>query len=413
MIAAENVQWNRPHCKLPAMSRLTRAFIWVITSLMLSDQRVQGADKTADSTSQHARQTLVYVGTFTWNKSKGVYLLRLDPSNGSLTRPELVGEAPSPSFLALHPSHKFLYAVNEMDQFQGKPGGAVTAFSIDSTSGKLAILNQQSSDGGSPTHISLDRDGRNALVANYGTGTVAVLPIQTDGKLSPVSSIDQHTGKGTDPRRQNEPHAHCVNVDPSGRFALSCDLGLDKVFIYRLEGRQGKLIPNRPPFATVSAGTGPRHLAFHPGGKFLYVVGEMKCTVTVFGFDANSGTLMPLQTIPAVREGFSGEQGGAEIAVHRTGKFLYLSDRGDDNSIYAFSIDASTGKLSPIGQVSTGGKHPRSFGIDPTGRWLLAGNQDTNNVVEFAIDQQTGRIKPTGVEIEVPTPVSFAFLTQQ
>jgi 6-phosphogluconolactonase len=352
----------------------------------------------------------VYIGTYTAKQSKGIYLMRMDATSGSLTKPELVVEAPDPSFLALHPNHKFLYSVNEVSKLDGKPEGGVSAFSIDASSGKLTFLNRQPSAGGGPTHITLDRDGKNALVANYGTGSVAVLPIEADGKLSPPSSVDQHKGVVADRKRQQGPHAHCVNVDPGNRFALSCDLGLDKVFVYRLDPEKGTITPNDPAAAIVAPVTGPRHLAFHPNGKLVYVVDEISCAVTAFNYDPDHGTLAEFQTITTLPEGFQGSKSTAEIAVHPSGKFLYASNRGVANSIASFKIDPETGKLTPIGHTSTLGQAPRHFAIDPTGTWLVAANQDTNNVVVFRIDAQTGELTPTGINIEVPTPVCIMFL---
>jgi 6-phosphogluconolactonase len=334
----------------------------------------------------------------------------MDVASGSLTKPELVAEAPDPSFLALHPNHKFLYSVNEVSKLDGKPEGGVSAFSIDAASGKLTFLNRQPSAGGGPTHITLDRDGKNALVANYGTGSVAVLPIDADGKLSPPSSVDQHKGVVADPKRQQGPHAHCVNVDPGNRYALSCDLGLDKVFAYRLDSEKGTIAPNNPAAAIVAPVSGPRHLAFHPNGKLVYVVNEIACTVTAFNYDPDHGTLAEFQTLTTLPEGFQGSKSTAEIAVHPSGKFLYASNRGVANSIASFKIDPQTGKLTPIGHTGTQGQAPRHFAIDPTGTWLVAANQDTNNVVVFRIDAQTGELKPTGTNIEVPTPVCITFL---
>lgn len=356
------------------------------------------------------RAWLVYVGTFTWKDSKGIYLMQLDPATGTLSRPELVVEAPSPSFLALHPNHRFLYSVNEVETFDGNRGGGVSAFAIDRASGKLTVLNQQPSGGTSPTHITIDSQGRNLLVANYGSGSVVVLPIEDDGKLGPPSSTDQHKGRGTDPQRQEGPHAHCANLDPANRYALSCDLGLDKVFVYQFDAAKHAIAPGDPPTAGVAPASGPRHLAFRPDGKFIYVVTEMGCTVIAFAYDSDRGVLRQVQSVSTLADDFGGEKSGAEIMVHPSGKFLYCSNRGAANNIAAFRIDPDSGKLTPVRRVSTQGKAPRSFGIDPTGTWLLVGNQDTSNVVVFRIDPETGELKPNGVSANVPTPVSFAFL---
>lgn len=378
---------------------------WMLSTVAAMALAVPTSGQTADG-----RPWLVYVGTFTWKDSKGIYLMRLDPATGALTRPELVAETASPSFLALHPDHQFLYSVNEVDTFDGKNGGGVSAFAIDRASGKLRALNQQPSGGTSPTHITIDNQGRNVLVANYSSGSVVVLPVEDDGKLGPASSMDQHKGRGADPQRQQGPHAHCVNLDPTNRFALSCDLGLDKVFVYQFDAAKHAIAPTDPPTAGVAPASGPRHLAFRPDGKFVYVVTEMGCTVIAFAFDSDRGVLRQVQSVSTLADDYGGEKSGAEIAVHPSGKFLYCSNRGNANNIAAFRIDPNSGKLTPVGHVSTQGKAPRSFGIDPSGTWLLVGNQDTSNVVVFRINPETGELTPSGVSASVPTPVSFAFL---
>ena len=352
----------------------------------------------------------VYIGTFTDRQSKGVYLLQMDAGTGALSEPQLVAEAKSPSFLAVHPTDRFIYSVNEVNDFGGGSGGGVSAFAIDTGSGKLSPLNAQPSAGSGPTHIAIDRAGNAVLVANYGSGSVAVLPVKQDGTLDKPSSVDQHQGKGADPQRQEGPHAHCVALDPTNRFALSADLGLDKVFVYRFDGAKGTITPNDPPFATMAAGSGPRHLAFHPSGKYVYVNTEMACTVAAFQWDGQRGTLSQFQEISTLPESFSGNKSTAEVAVHPSGKFLYVSNRGDANNIAAFQIDPANGRLTAAGHTSTGGKTPRSFGIDPTGRWLIAANQDTDNLFVFRIDPGTGALSPAGVEVKVPTPVCVTYV---
>ena len=344
---------------------------------------------------------LVYIGTFTGHGSKGIYLMRL--AGGTLSPPELVAKAESPSFLVLHPSHHFLYTVNEVDQ------GAVSAFSVDPL-GKLTKLNQQPSAGRGPTHVATDRSGKNVLVANYGSGSVALLPVDEDGKLQPPASIDQHLGKGSDPSRQEGPHAHCVNVDPENRYVLSADLGLDKVFVYKLDANAHTITPNDPPAVQVSPGAGPRHIAFHPSGKYVYVTNEMACTVNAFRWDGSAGQLHPFQEISTLPADFQGNKSTAEIMVHPSGNFLYVSNRGDANSIARFRIDPSDGKLTMLGTTPTKGKTPRSFGIDPGGEFLLAANQDSDNVALFRIDASTGDLTDTGVNVKVPTPVCVTFL---
>jgi 6-phosphogluconolactonase len=388
--------------------RSTLKMVFVSILLLLCIQSAP-ADAVAP-TAAHAESYWVYVGTFTSKQSKGIYLMKMDAGSGSLSKPELVAEAPSPAFLAIAPNHRFLYSVNEVDKLDGQSQGGVSAFSLDPNTGKLALLNRQHSMGRSPTHIVVDPQGKNALVANYGTGSVAVLPIQPDGTLAAPSSTDQHKGTGADPTRQEGPHAHCINVDPTGHYAISCDLGLDKLFIYKFDAANGSIAPNEPPFATVAPGAGSRHLAFHPNGKWVYVVNDMACTVTAFSWDSTHGALAEIQSITTLPADFKGQKSTAEVAVEPSGKFLYASNRGDANSIAIFSIDANNGTLKPIGHASTQGRAPRHFAIDPSGTWLLAANQDTDNIVEFRIDHETGELKPTAVNMHAPTPVCITFL---
>ena len=375
-----------------------------LAGLLTGASRLQAADPAPSMT--------VYVGTFTGHGSRGIYRTHFDPANGALEKPELVAEAPSPSFLALHPNHRVLYSVNEVDHLDGKPEGGVSAFTIDAATGNLSLLNRRRSAGAGPTHMSVDHDGRNVLVANYASGSVAILPIGADGKLAEPSSVDQHRGRGTDPSRQEGPHAHCFNLDPDGRFALACDLGMDRIFVYRFDPVAGTITANEPPSASVASTSGPRHLAFSPDGKRLYVANEMACTVTGFDYAAATGTLGEFQTVPTLPADFKGVKSSAEIAVHPSGKFLFVSNRGDANNIASFAIDPTSGKLSPIGHTPTKGRAPRYFCLDPTGNFLLAANQDTNNVVVFRIDPSTGELRDTGVDVTVPTPVCILFLSR-
>jgi 6-phosphogluconolactonase len=358
-----------------------------------------------------AGEYLVYIGTYTGPKSKGIYVSRLNTSTGKLSPAELAAEIVSPSFLALHPTGRFLYSVNEVSQFGGKPAGAVTAFSVNRATGKLQMLNQQSSVGTGPCHIVVDSTGKNALVANYGGGSVAVLPIKADGSLGESTSFVQHQGSSVNASRQKEPHAHSINVDAGNRFAAVADLGLDKVLVYRFDSAKGTLAPNDPPHASVKSGAGPRHFAFHPAGKFAYVINELDCTVTAFHYDAQRGVLGELQTISTLPPGESVQRGysTAEVQVHPSGRFLYGSNRGHD-TIAAYSIDALTGKLTYVENESTQGKIPRNFGLDPSGGFLLAENQGSDSIVVFRIDAATGALTATGQKLEVPSPVCVKFL---
>jgi 6-phosphogluconolactonase len=356
-------------------------------------------------------ETLVYVGTYTGKKSKGIYVSRLNTATGKLSDAELAAETISPSFLAAHPKGGFLYAVNEVSDFAGKKSGAVGAFAIDAATGKLSLLNQQPSVGSGPCHLVTDKTGRNVLIANYGGGSVAVLPVAKDGSLQPASSFIQHTGSSVNKSRQEAPHAHGIYLDPANRFAFVPDLGLDKVLVYGFEAAKGSLAANEPAAAQVAPGSGPRHFAFHPRGRFAYVINEIACTVTAFACDPKRGALTEVQTLSTLPAGETVKPGysTAELYAHPSGKFLYGSNRGHD-TIVSYAIDGRTGKLTLLGHASTQGKIPRSFGIDPSGQWLLAGNQNSDTVVVFSIDAKTGRLTPTGQSIDVGAPVSFAFV---
>jgi 6-phosphogluconolactonase len=358
-----------------------------------------------------SKEVLVYFGTYTSEKVKGVYVSRLDLATGALSAPQLAVETTSPSFLAADPRGRFLYAVNEVNSFGGQPTGSVSAFAIDRMSGTLTLLNQQSSGGAGPAHLSVDRSGRNVLVANYGGGSIAVLPIDGDGRLKPASAFVQHTGSSVHPQRQRAPHAHAINVDPSNRFAYVADLGLDKVLIHRFDAAKGSLTAANPPFATVQPGSGPRHVAIHPKGRWAYVINEIVCSITAFARDGRSGALTERQTISTLPPRVSVQSGysTAEIMVHPSGRFLYGSNRGH-NTIAVFAIDSASGELRLVEHESSGGSTARGFGIDPTGRYLLAANQRSDSVVVFAIDRKTGRLEPTGYQVSVGSPVSVEFV---
>jgi 6-phosphogluconolactonase len=351
----------------------------------------------------------VFVGTYTGAKSKGIYRYELDPASGRLSAGEVAAETTNPSFLAVHPTRKFLYAVGEVGSFGGQKAGAVSAFGLDAKTGQLTPLNQQPSGGPGPCHVTVDRAGKCVLVANYSGGSAASLPLEPDGKLRPPASVVQHSGKGHDPARQEGPHAHSINVDAGNRFAMVADLGLDKVFIYRLDAEACTLSPNDPPFAAVDPGSGPRHFAFHPDGKHAYVINELNSTVTAFDFDGNRGVLTPKQTVPTLPLGLKVANTTAEVQVHPSGKFVYGSNRGHD-SIAIFQVDPATGQLAAAGHQPTGGKTPRNFGIDPSGTFLLAANQDSDSITVFRIDPATGGLTPTGQTVSVGKPVCVKFV---
>lgn len=352
--------------------------------------------------------SLVYVGTYTRGESRGIYLLRLNGATGEVSGLSLAAEAENPSFLALHPSLRYLYAVHEVSSLEGEPGGAVSAFSIEED-GRLRLLNRQSSGGSGPCYISLDAAGRNALVANYGGGSVAVLPIASDGRLKKISSRVQHQGSSVHPRRQQGPHAHCIVLDPANRLAFAADLGLDQILVYRFDGDRGTLAPHPTPSASLAAGAGPRHFTFHPTGRWAYSINELNSTVTVFSYDSEQGTLSELETLSTLPPDLEVSNTTAEVQVHPSGKFLYASNRGHD-SLAIFEIDPSEGHLRMAGHQSTLGRTPRNFGIDPSGRFLLAANQGSDSLAVFRIQPDTGRLIPTGQLLKVPAPVCVKFL---
>lgn len=344
-----------------------------------------------------------YVGTYTGSGSKGIYLCKFNAQTGEIGEAQLAAEVGSPSFVAIHPNQKFLYAVTESAEFNGKPSGSVSAFAIDAKSGKLTLLNRQSSQGAGPCHLVVDATGKNVLVANYSAGSIACLPIDADGKLKEATSAIQHTGSSVDKDRQEAPHAHSINVDLGNRYVFVADLGLDKVLVYKLDAEKGLLTPNDPPSASVEPGSGPRHFAFHPSGHFAYVINEMGNTVTAFSYDESRGELKSLQSISTLPADFKGTSYTAEVQVHPTGKFVYGSNRGHD-SIAVFRVDEKTGKLTFVETEPTQGKFPRNFRLDPAGNFLLAENQDSDNIVVFKIDQESGALAPTGHKVKVSKP---------
>jgi 6-phosphogluconolactonase len=364
-----------------------------------------------DAARQSAGTQLVFFGTYTGPKSKGIYVSKLDLAAGTLTTPELAGESTNPSFLAIHPTRDFLYSVGEIGTYEGQPSGSVSAFAFDRATGKLTAVNRQPSVGGGPAHITVDRTGANALVANYGGGSVAVLPIGPDGGLKPASAFVQHSGSGKNPERQKSPHAHSIDVDPANRFAYVADLGIDKIMIYRFDPVKGSLAASDPPSVSVEPGAGPRHFALHPQGRFAYAINELNSTVVAFTRDAERGTLTPLQTISTLPEGQAVAAGysTAEIEVHPSGRFLYGSNRGHD-SIVVYAIDQKTGRLTHVENQPTQGSTPRNFGIDPTGTYLLAANQRSDSVVVFRINGETGKLTATGGKADVGAPVCVKFV---
>jgi 6-phosphogluconolactonase len=346
----------------------------------------------------------VYLGTYTGKMSKGIYTCELDLKDGKMSNLELAGEMTSPSFVAIHPNQKFLYAVGEGG---GKKAGVV-AFAIDGKTGKLTKLNEGSSGGSGPCHLVVDATGKTVLAANYGGGSCCSIPIGKDGKLLEGGSFFQHKGKSI-LGNQEGPHGHSINVDKANKFAFCCDLGLDKILIYKLDTDKGTMTKHSE-FDT-PPGSGPRHFAFHPNGKWAYTNGEMSMTLIAMDYDADKGTLSKKQVISTIPSGEKKKQfSTAEVVVHPSGKFVYVSNRDAYNSIAIFAIDLKSGELTAVGHEARGIKTPRNFAIEPTGQYMLVANQSGNNVLSFRIDQKTGELTPTGSSVEVGGPVCVRFM---
>jgi 6-phosphogluconolactonase len=343
-----------------------------------------------------------YFGTYTRPPSQGIYAWRFQPASGKLTAIGLAAETSNPSFLAVHPNQRFLYAANE------DRTGTISAFAIDPVNGRLKLLNQVPSRGSGPCHVAVAPGGKWVFATNYNSGSVAVFPVHEDGTLGEATGFVQHAGSSVNAQRQRGPHAHSANVSPDGRWLLVADLGLDQILSYRVDEVKGTLSAGDPPFTKLAPGSGPRHLVFGKDGRFAYVISEMLATVTVFRYDSARGSLQELQTAQVTAEGYTGPKSAAEIAADPAGKFLYASNRGD-GTIAVFRIDGDRGTLTLVERVSTEGKSPRSFAIDPSGAFLFAANQDSGNVVVFRIDPATGRLTPAGSVLEVASPVCIVF----
>ena len=371
---------------------------------------------TANAMDSHNNKYLLFVGTYTGKDSKGIYAYSFDAAASGFTPLGVAAETTNPSFLAIDPSRRFLYAVNEVSNYKGASSGAVSSFEINHQTGKLKFMNQVPSRGADPCYISFDKTGKFTLVANYTGGSVAVFRVQKDaqhdGQLGESSAFIQNAGSSVDKQRQAGPHAHWIETAPDNRFAIAADLGLDKLLVYRFDAQTGALTPNNPSYAALDPGSGPRHLAFHPNGNFAYALNELQSTITAFTYSQTSGKLQKLITVSNLPKTFSGINTAGEIKVHPNGKFLFASNRGHD-SIAIFSINAHTGNLSPVDFVPTQGKTPRNFEIDPTGKLLLVANQDSNNIVVFRIDPSSGKLTPTGQTLTVPAPVCLKFVAIQ
>ena len=391
------------------MPRLRFLLIFVVSVLTIAGTRIAAAST-----------ELVYVGTYTdWElfgpprrnppgeRSQGIYVFRFDADTGKLTPLGLAAATDNPTYVTFAPSGRYLYATNEIYRFHDEPTGAVSAFSIDAATGRLTFLNQVAARGTGTCHAAVDHSGRNLLVANFGSGSVAVLPLNADGTLRPTSAFVQDTGSGPNPR-QATPHSHSFNVSPDNRFAIAAEFGTDKLSVFRFDAAAGSLTPADPPSVPLKPGSAPRHFTFHPDGRVAYSLNEIDNTVTVLAYDAARGAFHELQNLSTMPGDFTGRNTSAEVLVHRSGKFLYTSNRGL-NAIAVFAIDES-GRLRLVTNVPCGGRTPRGFSLDPSGRWLITANQDTHNLAVFAINEATGIPAPTGQSLEVRTPVCVKFL---
>jgi 6-phosphogluconolactonase len=387
--------------------KMTRRFfaslLIIVAPLLLSVSRTSG-DNSKPS------QYFAFIGTYTSKtESKGIYSFHFDSGTGRLTSMAVAATTQDPSFLTVAPNEKYLYAVNELGEFNGKKSGAVTSYSLEPKSGKLTQLNQVPSGGADPCYVSFDQTGKYLLVANYTGGSVSTFPVAHDGRIQPASAFVQHTGSGPNKERQEGPHPHYIASAADNRFVFVVDLGLDEVAVYHFDPAKGSLTPSHPPFAKLAAGAGPRHLAFHPNGKFAYVLSEVNSTVTALAYNSKNASFSTLQTLSTIPKDFTAHNDTAEIVVHPSGKFLYASNRGRD-SIAEFTIDPARGTLTLAGDFTTEGKTPRNFALDPTGQFLLAANQESNNIVVLRIDQSTGALTATGEVAQVPAPVDIVFV---
>jgi 6-phosphogluconolactonase len=356
------------------------------------------------STLLSAAEHTVYFGTYTGEQSRGIYRSQFDDQTGKLTEPKLAAEITNPTFLALHPTHPVLYAVAEVADFKVKGQGGLVAFTRE-PNGQLQKLNEASTRGPGPCHVSVNQAGNMVLATNYSGGSVIAYQLQADGKLGNEAAFFQHTGSSVNPQRQKEPHAHCIRLSPNQRWAIAADLGIDQILIYDLDAKNTTLKQHGT--AKLAPGSGPRHIAFAPSGKYLYVLNELLCTLTVFAWDEATGQAQELQTTTTLPVELGKGMSTAEIVVHPSGKFLYASNRGH-NTIAVFSI-AADGRVTLQQNQDTQGKTPRNFNLDPTGRWLLAANQDSSTVHVFTIDQTSGKLTLTPESIKVGKPVCVLF----
>jgi 6-phosphogluconolactonase len=355
------------------------------------------------ASSAWAADVFVYFGSHGKGPHSGFSLAHFDTDTGRLTSPEFLLETVAPAYFIISPDKKHLYTCNSA------PGSSVSAYAIDPATAKLTFINQKPSDGGDPSYVSLDATGHFLMIANFEGGSIAVFALHPDGSIGERTAYVQHAGTNVITGKPIHAHAHSIRVDPSNRYVLAADLGLDKLFVYQLDPKTGALQPNDPPSASVPTGSGPRHTAFHPNGRFVYLINQMGNTIIRFGWDAKTGRLTQYESVSTLPEGFKGKDDASEILVHPSGKFIYATNRGN-NSVVVFSVDADSGRLTLLQHISTQGRTPRNCEFDPTGRWLLVSNQDSSNAVVFSIDAKTGRLTQVGEPVKVLTPFCERFL---
>ena len=353
------------------------------------------------STIAMAKSTLLYIATQN-PEGMGITVAEFDSATGALSTPKMAIETRDPAHFTLSNDGKHLYMCNT-----GTPGG-VSAFAVDRKTGALRLLNYKESKGRGPSYVSVDGSGKYVLDANYGGGFVEVYSLAKDGSLDQQTAFVQHIGSSVHPR-QTKPYAHWFRTDPSNKFGLVADLGMDQVVIYKFDARTGKLTPNDPPFTKVTGGMGPRHLAFHPNGKWVYGIAELANEVMAFNWDAGKGALTQFQSVKTLADGFKDPSTAAEIAVRADGKFLYASNRGED-SIVVYAIDAATGELTFKQRTPSRGKVPRYFTFDPTNKWFIVSNQEGGNLAVFSVDAKTGELAPKGEPVPLPKPMAVVFL---
>lgn len=356
---------------------------------------------------QTTAEYYLYVGTYTGESSEGIYVMKFAAADGSITPVDTVSGVENPSYLAISPDRQYLYAVNENAD---SADAAVSAFSIDRGSGRLAFLNRQLSGGGAPCYVQVDAEGKAVFVGNYLGGSLAMFPIGSDGSLLEAETVIEHQGSSVNSRRQESPHVHCTLLSPDNQMLFVADLGTDRVTGYAFDADGVNLDMEPSGIFEAEPGAGPRHLTLHPSGRFAYLINELNGTVVAFEYGEDNKSLNPIQTVGSLPDSYEGAVSGADIHVSPDGKFLYVSNREDLNNIVIYSINPESGELSHKGEVASGGIHPRNFVIEPTGRYLLVANRHSDNIVVFERDRETGLLEPTGNEIKVSQPVCLKLM---